>query len=146
MNILRYARNRVAIRKIFCTRIAYHVKVNETALARQLEPRKIPHNNAKAHIHSNNEAALQCKKVSELINLIDFMDELRTFSDETVIRGCIKDLSANEYELCKKEPNECHLCIENSCNANQAGSSNRLKVNKILIALFITFSVFLKMH
>lgn len=39
---------------------------------------------------------------------------------ETVTRGCIKDLSDDDYEYCQKNGGDSKLCLENGCNDQNA--------------------------
>ncbi|XP_031624689.1 prestalk protein-like isoform X2 [Contarinia nasturtii] len=69
--------------------------------------------------------------------------------NKTVHRGCIKDLSEEEYEICKSDGN-CDLCLESNCNRNSVSSSTKIAINRFMIAantlIIFHFNRFLSNH
>lgn len=65
------------------------------------------------------------------------------FQDNTLTRGCIKDLDSDKYNFCQKQKDQCHLCLDDSCNTCTPGTSADSRSNGFLIALLasLTFSV-----
>lgn len=62
--------------------------------------------------------------------------------DQTVHRGCIKDLSKADYEKCVKEK-KCTLCMEDTCNNDIISSSSVQMTANCLIVAFIACITFL---
>lgn len=73
-----------------------------------------------------------------------FIVEMCIFKDNnTLTRGCIKDLSARNYELCQKDIEKCHLCWDqDNCNTCIPGRSSNLSSNRFLIALVASIIYF----
>ncbi|XP_055309662.1 uncharacterized protein LOC129573299 [Sitodiplosis mosellana] len=87
----------------------------------------------------------QCAKISDVDSLIKqckgkYSHEKRgcytMLKNEMVHRGCIKDLSKDDYATCQNKEN-CELCMEDNCNIDAAGSSGRITGNFVVIAFII---------
>lgn len=65
--------------------------------------------------------------------------------DETVRRGCAKDLSDSDFDACRKMEH-CKICTDDSCNTETAGSSGRVTANVAVIAVIACIIFLFKIH
>lgn len=72
---------------------------------------------------------------------------VRNSKDNTLTRGCIKDLAAEENDICQKEKDKCHLCLDkDGCNTMTPGTSTNLCSNRLLIMLAVLFASFITLQ
>lgn len=66
-----------------------------------------------------------------------------SIDNNTLTRGCIKDLDKKRYEFCQKQTDQCHLCWDqDNCNTCIPGRSVNLCSNGILIAIVVLITYF----